>query len=235
MVVYKVHDEEMLGQIAADIFSAQILSRPDSVLGFATGSTPLGLYAKLVEKNKAGLIDFSRITTFNLDEYCGLPRENPQSYYSFMHDHLFSHINVQKENVHLPDGMAADVSAECERYESKIDAAGGIDLQILGIGANGHIGFNEPGAVFYDRTHCEELKESTREANKRFFNSIDEVPTHAISMGVGTIMRARKIVLLGSRGKKDIIEKMLYGDIDPQVPASIVRFHPDVTVAYIAE
>lgn len=234
MVVYEVHSDEKSSQIAADIFSAQILTKPQSVLGFATGSSPLRLYRLLREKHEAGLLDFSQITTFNLDEYCGLERSHEQSYYRFMMENLFSHLNLKKENIHLPDGMAADLEGECVQYERRIREAGGIDLQILGIGNNGHIGFNEPQEVFCDNTHVETLKESTREANKRFFEEdVNKVPRSAITMGIGTIMRARKIVLLGSPGKKDIIRRMLDGPIDPQCPASVIRLHPDVTVAYV--
>lgn len=233
MVVYEVHNVEKMSEMAADIFSAQILAKPDSVLGFATGSTPLGLYQRLIEKHTSGLLDFSRVTTFNLDEYCGLERDNEQSYYSFMMKNLFSHLNLRPENIHLPNGMAPNLDEECVAYERKINEAGGVDLQILGIGNNGHIGFNEPNDVFMNITHVETLKESTREANKRFFNDISEVPASAISMGIGTIMRARKIVLLGSPGKEDIMRRMLDGPIDPGCPASILKLHADVTIAYV--
>lgn len=234
MVVYELHDEDNMSQIAADIFAAQILRKPNSVLGFATGSSPLGLYKRLIEKHESGLLDFSKITTFNLDEYCGVERSNTQSYYRFMMENLFSHLNLGPENIHLPDGMSTDLEAECVEYERCIDESGGIDLQILGIGNNGHIGFNEPNSVFVDCTHVEQLKEDTREANKRFFSDISQVPHSAISMGIGTIMRARKIVLLGSKGKADIMQRMLTGPIDPMCPASILRLHRDVTIAYMA-
>lgn len=233
MIVYEANNSERVSEIAAGVFAAQILEKPNAVLGFATGSTPLGLYEKLVEKHRDGILDFSSITTFNLDEYCGLDGAHAQSYRRFMLDNLFSHLNLKAENIHLPNGMAEDLERECTKYEERIEQAGGIDLQVLGIGHNGHIGFNEPQDIFPNSTHVEALKESTREANKRFFDDISEVPRSAISMGVGTIMRTRKIILLGMDGKQEIIRRMLEGPIDPQCPASILRFHPNVIVAYV--
>ena len=233
MKVYKVKHHEILNEMAADIFSAQILQKPASVLGLATGSTPLGLYEKLVQRYQQGTVDFRHVTTFNLDEYCDLPQDHPQSYFTFMQQNLFSKINLPAENINIPNGMAASIPAECQRYENSISQSGGIDLQLLGIGDNGHIGFNEPNAVFVNQTHQEKLKERTRQANQRFFASIGDVPQYAVSMGVGTIMRAQKILLLGFESKQEIIEKAIRGEIDPQLPASILKAHADVTIIYV--
>lgn len=224
-------DKKAQGEAAASLFAAQILRKADSVLGFATGSTPLGTYDALAGLYARGALDFSTVRTFNLDEYVGMDPAHEQSYFRFMVDNLFSKVNIPKENYVLPDGNAADVNAECAAYEKKIAAAGGIDLQLLGIGHNGHIGFNEPGDVFPMDTHVVGLTESTIEANKRFFASADDVPRQAMSMGIGTIMKAKGIVLvINGVEKADITLKALKGPVTPEIPASILQFHQNVTV-----
>ena len=231
MKIIIAKNKEEFDKIAADIVSQQLKDKPDSVLGLATGSTPLGLYAELVERNKKGEIDFSQVKTFNLDEYKGLAKTHPQSYYYFMFKHLFSKVNIQPENINIPNGEVEDSAKECEEYEKKIKEAGGIDLQILGIGHNGHIGFNEPGTPFESTTSLIELDQRTIEANSRFFDSIDEVPRQALSMGIKTIMQARKIVLMISgKDKAEIAVKAIKGPITTEVPASVLQLHPFVTV-----
>ena len=224
-------DKKAQGEAAASLFAAQILRKANTVLGFATGSSPLGTYAALASQYERGALDFSTVRTFNLDEYVGMNPEHEQSYFRFMYDNLFSKVNIPKENYRLPDGNAKDLAAECARYEAEIEAAGGIDLQLLGIGHNGHIGFNEPDSIFPQDTHVVDLTESTIEANKRFFASANEVPRQAVSMGIGTIMRARGIVLvINGAEKADITKKALQGPVTPQVQASILQFHQNVTV-----
>ena len=219
------------GKLAADIFEKVILSRPDCVLGLATGSTPLPLYKELIAREKAGVLDFSQVRSVNLDEYKGLAGDHEQSYRRFMQENLFDHVSICRENTFVPDGLAADAEAMCADYEKRIEALGGIDLQLLGIGHNGHIGFNEPCDHFPQATHEVPLADSTRQANKRFFNSIDEGPTAAYTMGIGTVMSARKIVLIATgEGKAEIVKKSFFGPVTPEVPASILQFHPDVTV-----
>ena len=198
MQIYRAKDYEDMSKKAANIIASQVVLKPNCVLGLATGSTPIGAYKKLVEKYEQGDLDFSQVTTVNLDEYKGLPRENDQSYYYFMHDNLFDHVNVKPENTHLPDGTKEDSDEECARYEELIRTLGGQDLQLLGLGHNGHIGFNEPDAIFEKATHCVDLQESTIEANKRFFASADDVPRQAYTMGIGTIMQAKKILVVVS-------------------------------------
>lgn len=231
-MVIKIYDNpQQIGRAAATLFAAQVLRNPQSVLGFATGSTPLPTYQVLVEMAGEGLLDFSQITTFNLDEYVGLPKTHDQSYHYFMHDNLFDKINLNPERIHILSGTAPDVEAECAAYEDAITAAGGIDLQILGIGENGHIAFNEPDGDFSDKTHRVKLTESTIEANKRFFDSAADVPREALTMGIGTIMRARGIVLIATGEKKiDAVYGLAKGPITPQCPASILQLHPEVTV-----
>lgn len=231
MNIVVTRDKAVQGEAAASLFAAQILRKPDSVLGFATGSTPLATYASLSALCQRGAVDFGRVRTFNLDEYVGMRPDHEQSYHRFMVENLFSQVNIPKGNYRLPDGMAGDLSAECAAYEREIASAGGIDLQLLGIGFNGHIGFNEPDASFADGTHVVTLTQSTIEANKRFFASADEVPRQAISMGIGTIMRARGVVLIINGAEKaDIAKRALTGPVTPEVPASILQFHPQVTV-----
>ncbi|MBO5152875.1 MAG: glucosamine-6-phosphate deaminase [Eubacterium sp.] len=216
---------------AANLILAQVTMKPDSVLGLATGSTPIGTYQQLIERFRAGDVDFSRVRTVNLDEYRGLTREDPQSYYYFMQEHLFSHINIAPDASFIPDGMNDDVQAVCDAYEETIRGLGGVDLQLLGLGNNGHIGFNEPGEVFEKETHCVDLAQSTIEANARFFASVDDVPTQAYTMGIQTIMNAKKIlVIVNGAGKAEILKKAFYGPVTPEVPASILQMHPDVTV-----
>ena len=228
IIVTKDYDE--MSKVAARMVASQLILKPDSILGLATGGTPVGFYKELVRLYNEGTFDFKDVKTFNLDEYLGLSKDNPQSYYYYMMENLFKHVNIDLNNVHIPDGMAEDVARECKEYERKIKEAGGIDLQVLGIGNNGHIGFNEPDVKFEAETHMVNLDEETIQANSRFFNSIEEVPTRAISMGIKTIMHARKIILLASgTGKADIIREAVYGGITPDVPASILQLHPDVT------
>ncbi len=236
MKLIKTANYDDMSKMAADIIAAQMVAKPDSVLGLATGSSPIGTYKELIKRNKAGEIDFSHITTVNLDEYVGLPRENDQSYYYFMNDQLFNHVNIDKTRTSVPSGMATDAEEECSRYEELIRSLGGVDLQLLGLGHNGHIGFNEPDVDFSKVTHCVELQESTINANKRFFASIDDVPRKAYTMGIGTIMRAKKIVMVVSGSDKaEIVRKAFTGPVTPSVPASILQFHPDVTVICDAE
>ena len=231
MQIYRAKDYEDMSKKAANIIASQVVLKPDCVLGLATGSTPIGAYKNLVEKYEQGDLDFSQVTTVNLDEYKGLPRENDQSYYYFMHDNLFDHVNVKPENTHLPDGTKEDANEECARYEELIRSLGGQDLQLLGLGHNGHIGFNEPDTVFEKTTHCVDLQESTIEANKRFFASADDVPKQAYTMGIKNIMQAKKIlVVVSGEDKADILKEVLYGPITPKVPASILQLHNDVTI-----
>jgi len=222
---------EQMGFEAANIVAGQIYLKPDSVLGLATGSTPVSMYERLVAVHRTVGLDFSEVTTFNLDEYIGMSSDNPQSYHYFMQDKFFRHINIKPENVHLPDGMAEDMEAEGERYEKLIAAKGGIDLQVLGIGQNAHIGFNEPDVKFAATTHKVELDEETIMANSRFFNHADEVPRYAISMGIKTIMMAEHVILLANgRNKAKAVYKALCGDVTPEAPASILQLHRDVVV-----
>ena len=216
---------------AANIVSAQVIMKPNCVLGLATGSTPIGLYKQLVEWFRKGDLDFSEVMTVNLDEYKGLSRENDQSYYYFMHQNLFDHVNIPVENTHLPNGMEPDSEKECRRYTELIQSLGGVDLQLLGIGHNGHIGFNEPADSFARETHCVNLTESTIDANKRFFESENDVPRQAYTMGIGSIMKARKIlVVVSGEDKADALKATICGPITPQVPASILQLHNDVTI-----
>ncbi|MTI71243.1 MAG: glucosamine-6-phosphate deaminase [Firmicutes bacterium] len=231
MRIYLVDDYEKMSKKAATIVASQMRIKPDSVLGLATGSTPEGMYKELVKMHKKEDLDFSEIKTFNLDEYYGLPKDNRESYYFYMMNNLFNHINIKKGNINIPNGMEEDIKAECIRYEEEIEKAGGIDLQVLGIGRNGHIGFNEPNLKFEALTHLVKLDEDTITANSRFFDSLDEVPTKAISMGIKTIMHSRKILLLANGKEKALaIKKALEGPIKPEVPASILQLHIDVTV-----
>lgn len=231
MKIIKAKDYQDMSRKTANIIAAQIILNKNSVLGLATGSSPIGTYEHLVQYYNKGDIDFSNISTVNLDEYYGLDGDNEQSYHYFMNHHLFSKINIKIENTNVPNGKAKDTNEECIRYDNLIRSLGGIDLQLLGIGHNGHIGFNEPSDIFEKTTHCVELGETTIMANKRFFRDISEVPTRAITMGIQTIMQARKIVLIASgQDKKEILEKALFGPITPSVPASILQLHEDLTV-----
>ena len=230
MRIYKAKDYEEMSRKAAGIVSAQIIMKPDCVLGLATGSTPVGLYKQLIEWYRNGDLDFSGVRTVNLDEYKGISRENDQSYYYFMHQNLFDHVNIPAENTHLPDGMEPDSEKECRRYEELIQSMGSVDLQLLGIGHNGHIGFNEPADAFDKLVHCVNLTQSTIEANKRFFASAEEVPRQAYTMGIQTIMRSKKILIIANgEGKADIVRDAFFGPITPMVPASVLQLHNDVT------
>jgi len=231
MHVIVAQDYAALSRKAAILLAGQVIHKPASVLGLATGSTPVGTYQYLVSLYQEGLVEFSQTTTFNLDEYYGLAPDNRCSYAWFMRHHLFQYINDSPAKVHIPNGLADDVEVECLAYEEKIRQAGGIDLQLLGIGRNGHIGFNEPDLKFESGTHLVELDEETIAANARFFESPDQVPRQAISMGIKTIMRSRRIILLASGAEKaQAVYEMIYGKITPELPASVLQLHPDATV-----
>ena len=231
MRIIKAKDYDDLSRKAANIISAQVLLKPDCVLGLATGSTPIGTYKQLIEWYEKGDLGFSAAKSVNLDEYRGLTKDNDQSYYYFMYNNLFKHININMENTNVPDGTEPDSEKECSRYENVIEAYGGVDLQLLGLGHNGHIGFNEPDKDFPRTTHCVDLTQSTIEANKRFFASVDDVPKQAYTMGIGTIMKARKILLVVSGADKaQILHDVLCGPVTPEVPASILQLHSDVIV-----
>ncbi len=228
-VVTNSYDE--MSMAAAKEIAKQILAKPDSVIGFATGSTPIGLYKELIRYHEEGIVDFSKITAFNLDEYIGLDRSSDQSYVTFMAENLFDAINLPLASRNIPSGVADDMEAECMRYEQAIEACGGVDIQILGIGRNGHIGFNEPGTPLDTITHTLDLTEETIDDNTRFFEKKSDVPTRAVSMGMKTIMRARKVILLASgENKRDAINGTVNGKIDIAVPASILQLHPDALV-----
>ncbi len=227
--------EEMSGR-AAGILTAQVALKPNSVLGLATGSTPIGTYKQMIAAQKAGLVDFSAAVTVNLDEYAGLEPTHDQSYRWFMQQNLLNHINILPQNTHVPQGTAANLDEECARYEALIAGYGGIDMQLLGIGHNGHIGFNEPDDCFAPITHKVSLTQSTINANKRFFESADDVPRQALTMGIGTIMAAKKVLIIASGAEKaDILSRAFCGPVTPQVPASILQFHPDVTLVADAD
>lgn len=233
MEILIVKDGAELADVAARIIRRQVEQKPDSVLGLATGSTPEATYARLVKSHKEDGVNFSQVQTFNLDEYLGLPRDHDQSYYYFMHDRLFNHIDVKPENINLPDGMAADPEGACQAYEEQIRAAGGIDLQLLGVGTNGHIAFNEPGSSLASRTQVKTLTESTIIDNARlFFNGNEaDVPRFAITMGVGTILEARQLLLLASGERKaGIVHDFIEGPVTASVTASALQLHPKVTV-----
>ncbi|MDA3731320.1 glucosamine-6-phosphate deaminase [Niameybacter massiliensis] len=236
MLIIKASSYEDLSRKAANIISAQVILNKKSVLGLATGSSPLGVYKQLIDWYNKNDIDFSSVTTVNLDEYLTLSGDNVQSYRYFMNQNFFDHINVKKENTHVPNGLATNLEAECIRYDELIENLGGIDVQLLGIGHNGHIGFNEPDEAFEKMTHVVDLGETTIEANTRFFESRDEVPRQAITMGIKSIMQAKKIILIASGNDKlDILRKALKGPIVPQVPASILQLHPNLTVIYCCD
>ena len=229
----EVETYEELSRKAAAIIAAQVISKPESVLGLATGSSPLGTYACLVKAYENKDLDFSKVTSVNLDEYVGLTGENDQSYRYFMNTNLFSKINIRKECTFVPNGCVADVEKECREYDERIESLGGIDIQLLGIGLDGHIGFNEPDEVFTKETHLVDLDPSTIEANARFFPSADDVPKQAVTMGMGGIMSAKKVLLIANgKNKEEIIKKAFFGPITPKIPASILQLHPDVTVIY---
>lgn len=229
-IIQTANYDEMSRRAAA-IMAAQITLKSNSVLGLATGSTPVGMYRELIRRYEAGELDFSQVRSVNLDEYAGLDREHDQSYFYFMNQNLFSHVNIDRTQTFLPDGSNPDTEAECRRYHEVIMSMGGVDMQLLGIGGNGHIGFNEPADSFAPRTHCVQLAESTIQANSRFFASEKEVPRRAISMGIGEIMAAGKILILASgAAKAEAVKGMVAGPVTPRMPASILQFHPDVTL-----
>lgn len=224
---------EELSEKAAAIIASQVIMKPDCVLGLATGSSPVGTYKNLIKAYENGTLDFSKVTSVNLDEYVGLDVTSDQSYRYFMNENLFKGINIKPENTYVPNGKAADLKAEGEAYDARIKEFGGIDLQLLGIGLDGHIGFNEPDEFFTKETHEVVLDESTIKANARFFEKESDVPRTAITMGMMSIMQAKKILLVANgAAKKDILEKAFFGPIDPKVPASILQLHPDVTVIF---
>ncbi len=222
-----------LSRLGADIIAEVIKSKENPVLGLATGSSPIGIYESLVKKNKAGLLDFSKVVSVNLDEYLGLDGDHEQSYRYFMNDNLFNHVNIDKANTYVPNGKAEDIVAECESYDKRLQDFGGSDIQLLGIGLDGHVGFNEPDDCFTAQTHVVELDPSTIEANARFFESKDMVPRKAVTMGMAGIMQSKKILLIANgAAKRDILMTAMYGKITPEVPASLLQLHPDVTVIY---
>lgn len=233
MKIIKVETYDELSKKAAGIIASQVIMKPDCVLGLATGSSPLGTYANLVKMFEAGEVDFSKVTSVNLDEYVGLDGSHDQSYRYFMDTNFFSKVNIDKEKTYVPSGIASDLVKEGKEYDKLIKSLGGIDLQLLGIGFDGHIGFNEPDSVFTAQTHPVELDESTIEANARFFASKDDVPKQAVTMGMMSIMQAKKILLIANgQKKKEVIEKAFSGPVDPMMPASILQLHPDVTVIF---
>ena len=228
MQVYVAESYADMSRKAANILSAQVILKPDTVMGLATGSSPVGTYQQLIEWYKKGDLDFAQVRTVNLDEYAGLAPEHSQSYRRFMQENFFDHINIPRENTHVPNGLAPDLEAECRRYNQVIQSLGGIDIQLLGMGHNGHIGFNEPGQAFELETHVVNLTDNTIEANARFFASRDEVPRQAITMGIKSIMQAQRIVMVVSGADKaDIVRAAFAGPVVPQVPASILQMHPN--------
>lgn len=231
MKIIRAKDYDDMSRKAANIIAAQIIMKPDCVLGLATGSTPIGTYKELVAAYENGDLDFSQVTTVNLDEYKGITKENDQSYYYFMNDNLFSKVNVRKECTFLPDGMEPDSKKACEEYDKIVEKVGGQDLQLLGLGHNGHIGFNEPSDIFKAGTHCVDLTESTIKANQRFFASYDDVPKQAYTMGIKTIMAAKKIlVVVSGKDKAPILKEVINGPITPEVQASVLQLHDDVII-----
>lgn len=231
MKIIKAKDYKDMSRKAANIISAQIIMKANCVLGLATGSTPIGAYEQLVEWYRKGDLDFSEVTTINLDEYKGISRENEQSYYYFMNEKLFDKVNINKDNTYLPDGMEPDSETACSKYNEIIHSIGGVDLQLLGLGHNGHIGFNEPGIAFEKETHCVNLTGQTIKANMRFFAEEKDVPRQAYTMGIKTIMSAHKIlVVVSGEDKAQILKDAFFGPITPAVPASVLQLHNDVTV-----
>lgn len=231
MRIIKVKDYEELSREACHFILDHMTQNEKLVLGLATGSTPEGLYSNLVERFKQGEASFKHVTSFNLDEYVGLSAEDPQSYRHYMNEKLFSHVDIPAENAHVPNGASIDIEQECKDYEKRIEESGKIDVQILGLGLNGHIGFNEPGTPFSSRTHIIDLDDSTREANSRFFQSLEEVPTKAVTMGIGTIMESKEILLLVSgKNKAEAVARLMNGEVSTDFPASVLKQHKNVTV-----
>jgi glucosamine-6-phosphate deaminase len=232
----RAKDYKDMSRKAANFLSAQVILKENAVLGLATGGTAEGIYEQLAEWYRKGDIDFSSVSTVNLDEYVGLDAADEQSYQYFMYEHLFRHINIREKNCHLPNGKAENIEEECKRYDRLIEKLGGIDMQLLGIGENGHIGFNEPDEAFEQMTHCIQLKKSTIEANARYFPGMEDVPKQAITMGIKAIMQARSIVLCASGARKaDILNKVLFGPVTPEVPGSVLQMHPRLIVVADAE
>ncbi len=232
MRIIEVESYKEMSRLAARMIGGQVALKPNCVLGLATGSSPIGTYEELAADYQAGILDFSQVRTVNLDEYCGLTPDNPQSYRYFMDLHLFGKVNVDKANTHLPNGAAPDMQAECARYEALVESLGWPDLQLLGIGHNGHIGFNEPAEDFPTCVHTVQLAQSTIQANSRLFDRVEDVPTQAVTMGVGAIMKAKRVLLIAGPDKKEIVEKAFRGPVTPQVPASILQLHRDATVIF---
>ena len=231
MRLIQTKDYHEASRQVANIISAQVILKPDSVLGLATGSSPIGAYQQLIEWYNKGDVDFSRVRSVNLDEYVGLAPSHEQSYAYFMHHNFFDFINIKPENVHLPDGLDPDAEGQGEKYDALIRSLGGVDLQLLGIGRDGHIGFNEPCGEFVKGTHCVELTQDTREANARFFGSIDLVPKTAYTMGILDIMQARRVLMIAAGSSKAaILKDAFWGPVTPQIPASILQLHPDFTL-----
>ena len=231
MRVIRTKDAKVAGRNTANIISAQVILKPDCVLGLATGSSPIGAYQQLIEWYNKGDIDFSQVRAVNLDEYVGLPADHPQSYAWFMRHNFFDHINIGPKNTNIPNGMEPDAQKECSRYDAIIEKLGGVDLQLLGIGPNGHIGFNEPSDAFVKGTHCVDLTEATIEANARFFDSEDEVPRRAYTMGILGIVQAKRVVMIATGANKaKAIHDAFCGSVTPKVPASILQLHPDFTL-----
>mgnify|MGYP005778320433 FL=1 len=231
MKIYCAKDYYGMSRTAANILSAQVILKPDSVLGLATGSSPIGIYQQLIAWYRKGDLDFRSVKTVNLDEYVGLSPDHPQSYRYFMQSNFFDHINIPPENTNVPNGLAQDTDAECRRYNQVIHSLGGIDIQLVGMGHNGHIGFNEPGQAFELETHVVDLTANTIDANARFFSSRDQVPRQALTMGIKTIMQAQRILMVVSGADKaDIVKQAFTGPVVPQVPASILQMHPNVVL-----
>ncbi len=231
MKIIETKDYQDMSRKAANILSAQVILNPKSVLGLATGSTPIGTYKQLIDWYKKGDLDFSQVKTVNLDEYKGLAPDNEQSYYYFMNENFFKYININLNNVNIPNGLVEDDQKECSRYNQVISSLGGVDLQLLGLGNNGHIGFNEPDVSFKRETHCVALSQSTIDANSRFFQNYDDIPRFAYTMGIGNIMDANKIlVIVSGEGKAGILREVVEGPITPSVPASVLQLHKDVTI-----
>lgn len=231
MKLIRAKNYKDMSRKAANFLSAQVILKENSVLGLATGNTPEGIYEQLADWYQKGDIDFSGVSTVNLDEYVGLDGRSERSYRHFMNQHLFRHINIKEKNCHLPNGLAENIEEECARYDQLIEKLGGIDMQLLGVGENGHIGFNEPDEAFEQMTHCVRLKGNTIDVNARYFPSRDDVPKQAITMGIKAIMQARAIVLCASGARKaDILHKVLYGPVTPEVPGSVLQMHPRLIV-----
>lgn len=229
MRIYRGKDSDDAGRIVGNILGAQVVTKPDCVLGLATGSTPISAYNRMVDMYNEGTVDYSYVKTVNLDEYRGLSGDHDQSYRYFMNTHLFNKININKDNTFVPDGLENDSKKACEEYDSIVNSMGGIDIQLLGLGHNGHIGFNEPADNFSKGTNCVDLTQSTIDANARFFESSTDVPKQAYTMGVGSIMNAKNVLLMVTgEGKREILDKAFHGPITPRVPASILQLHPNV-------